>query len=84
MDFSFCKIPDAILSNTRLEKINFEGADLRGVQFDRTEIIDCKFDQADMKGCVFGWYPTLKGHNGEVKSINISRDGKLLASGSGD
>ena len=68
----------------KLEKINFEGADLRGVQFDRSEIIGCKFDGADMKDCEFGELPTLRGHTRSVNYVSFSPDGKTLASGSWD
>ena len=64
--------------------VNFSNADLRGVDFTDANLDEVDLKNANLARTQFGKFPDLLGHTDKVSSVAISKDNKLIVSGSED
>ena len=79
-DLRGIRIPNADLSYGVFDSAQFQGADLRHVDFRCAWLRRTNFSQAQMLGVQFGELPFLK-HDSEAKICVYSPDGKTVAAG---
>jgi WD40 repeat protein len=83
-DLSGVRICGAYLRGAILNRTNFERADLSHVELSNSFIKQTSFKNATMKGVNFRVYAYLEGHEGAVRCVAYSPDGKNIASASDD
>ncbi|ETO07071.1 WD-40 repeat-containing protein [Reticulomyxa filosa] len=83
-DWNNIKIPHAVLDNAFLEGTDLKNANLNYVSFSQAFLNKADFTNASMNGVYFGEYAYLEGHLRGVNGIQISPDGKFVASCSDD
>ncbi|CAG9329103.1 unnamed protein product [Blepharisma stoltei] len=84
LDFSKIKIPHTDLSGSIFIKTNFEGSNLKGVNFSESKFYFCKFNHCDLTNAIFSSSADLYKQKSSPNNINISKDEKFLLTCSND
>ena len=77
-DFSGVKIMNADLSYAELEDVVFNDADLRGVNFTKSYLVDAEMIRANLDGVIFG-APICLEMKAPISSLEYSRKNKFVA-----
>ena len=78
------QIPSAILISSFLNNTTFINSNLSHVNFTNANLDEALFIRCNFEKAEFGKFPDLIGHSGEVLSVVIRNDNKILISGSKD